>query len=70
MTKATVSPMATVMMILALICSLVSLSLGTASFSYLVGWLNCECFVALAFAVHSCTVSAAGEGDGEQAKQG
>jgi hypothetical protein len=71
MTNESVSPAATNRIMRALISSFVILSLRTASSSYL---CLCSdgfgCFVFDAFAVHSCTVGAGCEGDGEQAKQG
>jgi len=64
-------PAATNRIMRALISSFVILCLGTASTSYL---YCCSdgfgCFVFDAFAVHSCTVCAGCEGDGEQANQG
>ncbi len=70
-TNEIVSPAATKRMMRALISSFVRRCLGTASSSDL-----CLCsdgfggFVFNTFAVHSCTVGAGCEGDGEQANQG
>ena len=70
-TNEMVSPPATKRMMRALISSFVILSLGTASSSDLYVCSDGDGqFVFDAFAVHSCTVCAAGEGDGEKAKQG
>ena len=70
-TNEIVSPAATNRMMRALISSFVRRCLGTASSSYLYvcsdGYWG---FVFDAFAVHSCTVCAGCEGDGEQANQG
>lgn len=55
----------------AFISSFVKRSLGTTAAPYLCLCADgFGCFVFDAFAVNSCTVCAAGEGDGEQAKQG
>ena len=70
-TNEIVSPPATNRIMRALISSFVILSLGTASSSYLYICSDGDwCFVFDAFAVHSCTVGAGCEGDGEQANQG
>lgn len=71
MTNEMVSPPATNRIMRALISSFVRRCLGTASSSYLCLCADgFGCFVFDAFAVHSCSVCAAGECDCEQAKQG
>ena len=70
-TNEMVSPAATNRIMRAFISSFVSRSLGTTATSDLYVCSNgCWQFVSDAFAVHTGTVCAAGEGDGEQANQG